>query len=263
MGNLFSGDQNKQPPPSAPPPQRPGVDYVQQAVQGAPQQQPGPYSGGYIYPPDIVSQLSQMQPNASPSSWDALKTGFMHGLTGGGQQSSGLIGNIGDALGGQIRLSGPHTGPAVSGATSEHSLKLGAIIGAAIAACLHPDTPITLADGSKRAVRAVTLGNRVRSRDLDGADCGGIVTGVFHRNVPPTHELLEVVADPFTIWCSPEHPLPDGSLIKNSSLTTKRIAVGVTSMTCDLLIDSPTGVYFSGSLALGSTLDPRHTPQTR
>lgn len=138
-----------------------------------------------------------------------------------------------------------------AGQPSEHSLKIGALVGAAAAACLAPTARILTPSGSV-AAGDLRIGDLVLSQELTGTVVPGRVIDRQSIVLPPTHVFTMVGGS----YVSPNHPRPDGTPIAQDG---EILALGLDiSRSVDILVDSPTGTYCVGGIWLGSTMDPRH-----
>jgi hypothetical protein len=125
----------------------------------------------------------------------------------------------------------------------------------AAAACLHPDARIETPHGSVK-VKELNPGDPVWSLDRYGRRVRAFVNATGKRLVRADHRMLHVEAEGGFFLVSPNHPLPDGRPI--SAVVGGTLYSRMTDYTCDIAVDSPSGVYFVNGFALGSTLDPRN-----
>lgn len=135
--------------------------------------------------------------------------------------------------------------------------------GAAMAACLHPNTMIETPDGAKKASE-LRVGDDVYSSDPQGARIVAKVAKRGWRTIDDDHVFLAVFGPGGEFYVSTTHPLPNGKPITDE--IGGRIVPAyelngtddATTYTVDIAVDGPTGVYFVNGFELGSTLDPRH-----
>lgn len=128
--------------------------------------------------------------------------------------------------------------------------------GIGMAMCLHPDTEIETPSGTKK-VRDMLADDKVMSLNGQGERTQAKVIAVVSRHVGKDHKMVKSGK----IIISPKHPLADGTPFAEAYAAYLRPTTSGeqnTVYTYDILVDSPTGVYFVDGVALGSTLDIRH-----
>lgn len=123
-------------------------------------------------------------------------------------------------------------------------------------ACLHPASFIETPDGAKRAEN-LRIGSIVFSLGEHGERIMAVVTATGSRLRDAGHKFLKVQAAGGPVLVSPDHPLPDGTPIADQ--LGGELVDDLQHYTVDIAVGGPTGAYFVRGLALGSTLDPRHT----
>lgn len=128
------------------------------------------------------------------------------------------------------------------------------------AMCLHPSSFIETPEGAKR-VGTLSIGSVVFSLGDRGERIMARVVATGTRLRTAAHRFLKLQAPGGAVLVSPSHPLPDGSSV--SSQMRGELVDDLQNYTADIAVDGPTGVYFVCGLALGSTLDPRHSPACR
>jgi len=126
------------------------------------------------------------------------------------------------------------------------------------ASCLHPDSLVETPDGAVRVVDIVP-GMMVWSQGAAGARVPARVSITASRYVGDDHPFMEIEALGGRVLVSPNHPMPDGTplerVLRGKYVFSRQVFADSTH---DILVDSPTGIYFVRGLALGSTLDTRH-----
>lgn len=124
------------------------------------------------------------------------------------------------------------------------------------AMCLHPASYIETPDGAKR-VENLRIGSIVFSIGERGERIMAVVTATGARLRHAGHKFLKVQAAGGPVLVSPGHPLPNGTPIADQ--LGGELVDDLQNYTVDIAVGGPTGAYFVCGLALGSTLDPRHT----
>jgi len=128
------------------------------------------------------------------------------------------------------------------------------------------DTRVATPSGEVR-IDAVTPGTIVRTLDAQGHRVAVPVLHVGSTRAPRTHRLVHLVLDDGReVSASPGHPLADGrtfgSVTPGDAIDGARVVRAervpyAQERTWDLVVASPTGVYFADGLPVGSTLAPR------
>lgn len=129
--------------------------------------------------------------------------------------------------------------------------------------CLTRGTLIATPDGAV-AVEGLREGMAVWTADARGARVAGVIVAVGRMTAPLDHEVVHLLLDDGReLRASPGHPLADGRPLglvaagENVDGATVVIAERVRyarGETFDLLPSGPSGTYWAGGVALGSTI---------
>jgi hypothetical protein len=156
--------------------------------------------------------------------------------------------------------------------------------GTNVLTCIPIGTPVLAVDDDATPPRLALLlietlgvGDRVLSTQTNGEPTIGTIVGLVEKMAPPRHALTHLTirhretGQGFTLDLSTTHPLGDGRVAAELRVGETWGSFTIVSIetiqqdhviTRDLLIDSPTGLYFLGhGFAVGSVLDERHRPK--
>lgn len=114
--------------------------------------------------------------------------------------------------------------------------------------CCHEDALVATPTGP-RPISALVIGDYVCSQDITGLPVDALIVDTIQRTFP-SHDFADLAGT----FVSPDHPLADGSMCGDG----RRRTTVLYAITCDIIVDSPTGYYCVGSTWLRSTIDSRH-----